>query len=489
MIEAHDFPRRDEFVNRANDLDRLEEWWRGPSRDAVCLYGRRRVGKSWLFRAFAHGKPALVLVADERALAPQLRRFADTLEAALGVRPELNDLPALLRAAYRAGRKQKLLVIIDEFPHLLPGGAAGGRVLSAVQAVMEEERENSKTKLLLCGSLIGQMESLLDQSSPLHGRLRPLDVRPLTFGEAQSLLEADEPAEARITRYAVTGGMARHLAELGRGGDLRTLVCRHALDRRGPLFRDPRDVLERELRNPATYFSILEELALGEAGLRHLATALGGSDASLTSYLSTLRKMRLITEHAPAGAHALSRQRRYRLDDGFVRFWFRFVFPHQDDLESGLAPEDLWDGEIAEFLPQHVAQTFESLCRLYVRRVYGREAPTVGGWWGSALNERPERRQEEIDVVGLQRKRLQVVGECKWTRSVMPASVLEDLRAYKIPAVAHKHSLKTGASGPRIVLFARGGFSKALHEIAAADPQVELIDAGDLVRVLTKNVT
>src|SRR5918997_22076 len=111
---AFSFPAHEDFLNRSRDLARMEDWWNGPDRNALALFGRRRVGKSWLFRRFAHGKPALVLVADKRTKGAQLRRFANRLEPLIGVRPDLPDLPALFEALYRLAASDKVLVIIDE---------------------------------------------------------------------------------------------------------------------------------------------------------------------------------------------------------------------------------------------------------------------------------------------------------------------------------------------------------------------------------------
>jgi AAA+ ATPase superfamily predicted ATPase len=349
---------------------------------------------------------------------------------------------------------------------------------------MEEERDNSKTKLILCGSIIAQMESLLAQKSPLHGRLQPLDVRPMTFGEAQQLLQPGQPADL-ITRYSVAGGMARYLAEVGSGGSLRQRVCQRVLDRQGPLFNDPRLVLERELHAPAIYFSLLEELARGKAGIDHLAKTLGSRSATLSSYVDTLREMRLVTVHRPAGAAASSRKRKYRLDDGFIRFWFRFVFPHQEDLDAGLSPTGLWDGVIDGELSEHTAQTFEDLCRVYTRRRYGATAPNVGGWWGEAVPRyKPERREEEIDIVGLKHKRAEIVGECKWTKGQMSRSVLDELQTYKLPALLRDKAIKPPREGPRILLFGRSGFSAGLQEAASVNRHVELITVDHLVAEL-----
>lgn len=479
------FAARDAFINRTEDLVRLDDWFGDRTRDALCVYGRRRVGKSWLFRRFADGKDAVILVADERAFAPQFSKFAEQIDEDLGIRPQIDNAADLVRVLYRLGRTQKVLAVIDEFPFLLPKGQGRSEMLSAIAAVMEDERDNSQTKLLLCGSIISQMESLLEQSSPLHGRLQPMDVRPMSFSEAAPLLKSGESAEQRIIRFSVAGGMARYLAELGSGGTLRQLVCKRVLDRRAPLFDDPRLVLERELREPATYFSLLEELAGGEAGIDHLSTALGMTSNTLTGYLETLQRMQLISQHQPAGAPTTGRKRKYRLDDGFVRFWFRFVFRYQQDLESGLAPGDLWDAIIADQLSEHTAQTFEDLCRTFTRQRFGRQAPTVGGWWGESLRTFRDRSQEEVDVVALKHKRLEIVGECKWTAGQMKHKVLADLRTFKIPAMHASPTLKPAAGGPQILLFARSGFEATLQDAAIQDPAVTLVDVDELVTELT----
>lgn len=487
-MEPYSWTARDEFQNRAEDLARMEQWWDGPTRDALVVLGRRRVGKSWLFRRLANEKPALILVADEVLPATQMNRFADELEPVLGVRPDIPDVSTLIQMLYRLGDQEKVLVVIDEFPYLLPGRRDERQaVLSQVQAVMEAERDQSQTKLMLCGSVIAQMESLFDPKSPLHGRLQALDVWPMGFTEARELMDDGDDHAQRITRYAVAGGMARYLAELGSGAPLQDLVCDRVLDRRGPLFSDPRNVLEQELRSPATYLSILEALSHHAAPIDHLANTLQQKTATLSPYLATLEAMRLVSVRRPVGSPAGARGRHYNLSDGFIRFWFRFVFPNQTDLQSGLAPEDLWAGLIEEQLPDFVAPTYETLCTRYARMTYGALAPTVGGWWGNALNEHRKtgaRSTEEIDIVGAQHKNLRLVGECKWTASPMPQQVLDDLRTYKVPAIAQEGNLRVTREGPRVLLFARSGFESALEKEAANDDQVDLIGLEQLVDTL-----
>lgn len=478
-MDPYCFPAHDRFVDRKADLARLEDWWSGSETNALALYGRRRVGKSWLVRRFADGKPAVVLVADRRAQVPQLDRFADVLAPLLGVRPALESLAALLEALYALGQKEKMLAVIDEFPYLLPAGEADrGEALTSMQAVMEE-RDASQLKLVLCGSYIGQMERLL--SGPLRGRLTPLLVRSLDLAEASAYFEPEVGPAEKVERYAVAGGMSLYLDELGRGGPLRQRVCTRVLDPRGPLFNDPREVLEEELRSPGVYYSLLEELSTGRKSLADLATALGRRTPDLQGYLKTLRGMQVVDRHAPVTARDDERNHRWSLSDGFMRFWFRFVFPYQEDLRSGLAPGLLYRGEIETQLADHVSPTFEVLCRDWVLRT-GR-ATRVGAWWGNSLSEHRRTRArttEEVDVVGLARSIVSVVGECKWTRGQIPHTVLDHLDVYKVPAM-REGKIRFPKGGPEIVLFSRAGFTDGLKRAADERADLTLVSVEQLV--------
>ncbi len=485
-MDAFSFPAHDRFLNRTADLARMEDWWSGDERNALVLYGRRRVGKSWLFREFANDKQALLLVAERRVETAQLERFADRLEPLLGFRPTLRGVPALIEALYTLAADQKLLVMIDEFPYLLPAREKHRiEVLTAIQAVMEE-RDASQLKLVLCGSYIGQMEKLL--RGPLRGRLTPMMVDPLSFVDAQEFVPPETPAVERVERFAVSGGMSLYLDELASGGPLRDRICTRVLDPRGPLFNDPREVLEEELRAPSVYYSLLEELSTGKKSLGDLGSALGRRTTDLQSYLNTLREMRIVYRSASVTALADERGYRYALADDFMRFWFRFVFPFQEELKTGLTPRALYDTEISPMLPEHISLTFEALCRRWVRTT--ERATRVGEWRGNSLNKLRRdgtRRSEEIDVVGLKRSAVAILGECKWTKRPMGLDVLTDLDEFKIPALR-----QTGvrmAKDAQIVLLSKSGFTSELTRAANQRQDVVIVDVAQVVGELMTPTT
>lgn len=474
------WPLVDEFLDREEELSRLEAWWAGPERTPINLYGRRRVGKSWLLRRFAHGKPAVILASERLAPGTQMARFASLLEPGLGVRPEIPNLATLFRVLFRLARHAPALVVIDEFPWLLPSGEAErDRALSTIQAAIEDESERSSLKLVLCGSAIAQMQSLMAERGPLHGRLTPLEVRPLRYARAQVFLDALEPLQ-RVERFAIAGGMPRYLSTLAHG-DLQQLVCARVLDPNGALWNEGRAILEQELSQPGVYFSILEQLATGAKEVSRIAAGAHIENTAVNRYLATLAQLRIVARKLPIGARIVSRGGHWELSDSFLRFWFRFVFPYQSELEAGLTPTDLWHGIVKPALSDHVAPVFEELCRDWVRTHCGRTAQRVGGWWGPARNDlrrAGSRTTEEIDIVGTSGNRVTLVGECRWRNKPMDGTILREIEDYKLPAL-RQSGLQVDPH-PHILLFSRAGHNQALQQVAAGDPHLRLLGIHEL---------
>jgi len=467
----------DSFENRDAELARMQLWWESGTPQPLAILGRRRVGKSWLFRRFAHTKPALILVAEQLPLQTQLNRFARDLTEVLGFTPQLTSIGDLVRALYRAASDDALLVVIDEFPYLL--GASHTEAVAAaseLQAAMEAERDSSHLRLIVCGSQVSQMESLFGEGNPLHGRLERLEVRPLPYSAAHGLLGGlDDPVE-RFERYSVCGGMPLYLSRLGTG-DLRNVVCQEVLDPLAPLWDEGRIVVEQELREPRVYLALLERLAGAPQQINELAQHAGLDSARASKYMATLADLRLVSRIIPVGAVRDSRDGRWRLEDPFLRFWYRFVFPNQSDLEGGVDLGVLFDTAVAPHLADHCAPVFEEWALRWLRSTHSEVAVNWGRWWGRAANtyrRSGERSTEEIDAVGIQRNRVAAVAECKWTNKALTPTIVTDLERYKIPALADAGMKVAGR--PKLILACRSGYTEDLVTMAADRDDIELVD-------------
>lgn len=478
-VPIFEFPFADDFAGRVDQLSALETWWQKPTAEPINMFGRRRVGKSWLFRKFAHGKKAILLVAASTTLTDQLSKFADRLAPFLGgVVPNIKDIGTLFQILYGLGEKEKLLVVIDEFPYLLGFNKKEiFKSLSLVQAAMEQNKDTSRVKIILCGSAQAQMESMQEMASPLYDRLRRFEVAPLTFQESKGFFSGTDLTD-HLTRYAIAGGMPKYLASIGKG-DLASVIASEVVSVNSVLFDQVEQSLDSELRESRTYFSILEQLAVRPMSSSEIGSAIGKPSGYLAPYLNKLQVIRVISSKTPVGAEDDSRTTKWECLDGYIRFYFRFVFPYKENLDAGGAdPTQHVAEHIMPFLSEHTSLEFEKVFRRWVNQNYP-QASLVGNWWGKSLPGM-QHDIEEIDLLGIKGSKIILAAEAKWQVDKLKLSVYTRLVQDKIPAVE-----ATGMKRPnqmKIILASKGGFTPDVIILAKSDSNVRLVDATEILR-------
>lgn len=104
--------------------------------------------------------------------------------------------------------------------------------------------------------------------------------------------------------------------------------CR--LDNYSALFREPDFLLREELKEIERYCGILFALASGAPGARQITDKTGISERNLHYYFQNLIELGYVSRRHPLTEQTPSpRQGQFRIEDPLLRFWFRFVYPHQ----------------------------------------------------------------------------------------------------------------------------------------------------------------
>jgi uncharacterized protein len=457
------------FINRKTELEQLGRLYGSDRAELFVLYGRRRVGKTELLRAFCAGKPHLFFIATLSSDSEQLANFSQQIygfnhhevpsgftfpswEAAFR---SLADLP-MQPAAHRP------VVVMDEFTYLISGNRA---IPSILQKVWDEKLKNTRLMLVLCGSYIGMMETdVLGHQAPLYGRrtastfLRPLDLT------SAALFFPRYSADEQFMAWAILGGMPYYLSAFSDQQDLLVNVRQQILDTQtGPLFNEPRLLLMEELREPRNYFSILRAIAQGRTRLNEITLASGVKEVnSVSRYLDILQQMRLVTRRVPATESQPEKSKKglYQIDDHFLRFWFRYVHPNQAGLDLGLT-EGILEQRIRPDLDHFAAAAFEEAAQGYVARLAQTGHLTflpeqIGGWWN---------RDTEIDVLAISHtERTALAGECKWSVNPIGTNILDGLKQKGNVLLQNSDIQKV-----QFALFSRSGFTPALKEQAGAE--------------------
>src|SRR6185437_14255141 len=331
------------FIGREREVNALSRILTSRQPALVVVYGRRRVGKSTLLRHVTQRLDAVYYQATRVADADNQELFKRAIASVCGNDPVLEGLNGWESIFHHLGqharrRSESLVVVLDEFPYLCEGS---GGLPSIVQKVWEDIREQRvPLTLILCGSRISFMETLLAERNPLHGRQSAeFAIQPLTYREAAAFVPRWS-VDDRLRLFGIFGAMPYYLSLLDPAAPLAANICRLLLDDGAPLREEPTHLLQAEWNQIARYASILRAIADGCTQLMDIAGRVlpsGESGSALTSYLATLQGLRLVS-----AAHSLDirdperrRNTRYYLDDPFLAFYYRFILPNLSAIQAG----------------------------------------------------------------------------------------------------------------------------------------------------------
>lgn len=405
------------FVDRQEELARLDRVAASEEGGLVVVYGRRRVGKTRLLLEWAKKHGGVYTVADQSVAELQRRYFAEALGGALPGFAEVEYpdwrslLSRLAREAQHAGWRGPL--IFDELPYLV---LASPELPSVLQRWIDHDAREARLAVAIAGSSQRMMQGfVLSGDAPLFGRARQiLEIQPLPPVYLRDVF--DVPDGVRLVElYTAWGGIPRYW-ELAQdaGADVRGQVDQLVLDPLGPLHREPDRLLLEEIPSALETRPLLDAIGAGAHRVSEIAGRLGRPATSMARPLERLLALGLVRRELPFGEDEKSSKRAlYKIADPFFRLWFRVVAPYRAQLASGTpaARRQL----LARFWDGLCAQAWEELCRQQVPRLP--EQGTLGqlGPWGPA-SRWWHGNQPEWDVVSESLDGTRVLlGEAKWS--------------------------------------------------------------------------
>lgn len=130
-----------------------------------------------------------------------------------------------------------------------------------------------------------------------------------------------------------------------------------------PLFEEPVSLLRQEVREPASYNSIISAIAAGASRISEISTESHVDSNACAIYLRTLLELGLMLKERPYGEKT-ERKSLYRIADNMFRFWYQFVLPNSSLIERG-GTQRVYD-RIAPQFPHFMGQIFEQICHEYL---------------------------------------------------------------------------------------------------------------------------
>ena len=456
------------FVDREQEMETLQNEYEREGSALVVLYGRRRVGKSTLISEFIKGKKALFFLASEESEVQNRNAFkekaAEFIDSDLLRSADIKSWDVLFKAIMDTPFDSKPVIVLDEFQYL---GKANSAFPSVFQRIWEEILKDKSVMVILCGSLISMMESqTLAYGSPLYGRrTAQIRLKQIPFGYYHQFFPGKNRREL-IERYAITGGVPKYIELFSEQKDIYSAIEKCVLNRSGYLYDEPHFLLQQEVSEVGSYFSIIKAIAAGNSKLSAIASVLEVKATSLTKYLKTLIDLDILEREVPITEENPEKSKKglYKIKDNYLRFWFAFVYPNMSFIESGHSGI-VMNKIRSSLVKNHTAFVYEDVCKERMWDLNGQGVwpfyfAKLGRYWDS---------KDEIDIVALdpEGKNL-ILGECKYWTEPVDISVLQDLEA-KEASVAWERDKRS----VWYILFSASGFTAEL--VKEAESRTDLV--------------
>ena len=374
-----------------------------------------------------------------------------------------------------------MIYLLDELPYAAESDAA---MLSALQHAWDQFFQHSNLVIILCGSHVRVMETLLSRQSPLFGRMTAQwHLEPLPFSSLQEFFP-EWAADERVAAFAIVGGIPAYLNWFNANQSLVENIRNVILSPGGMFLAEPAFLLYDEVHELKNYLAILKAIGNGNHALGEIGKHAFLPSTTVNAYLSTLQELRLVERRLPVtvriGQQNKSRAGRYHLSDPYFRFYFHFLAPFQD---NPLMQTDQILERIQQDLRAFVGATaFEELCRQWAitegkAGKLGFTPIAVGSHWS---------RRVQVEVVALNWGSKEILlGECKWGSDRVDRQVARDLTGEKtrltlldLPDLGHGWQVY-------YALFGRQGFTEAARNEIQTLGGV-CIDLVDLDKVLSQ---
>jgi len=356
--------------------------------------GRRRIGKTALLTQTFRGKPMLYFFVEKKNEVLLCEEFVTEIQDKLGVTifGKISSFKDVFGYLMELSQNRHFTLIIDEFQEFRNINSS---IYSEMQNIWDVHKNNSKLNLILCGSVYSLMKKIFENSKePLFGRATTkMQVKSFDITTIKEIIRDYHPDfsnEDLLAFYLFTGGVAKYVELLADAPafTLESIVNEVFSD--NSLFLDEgKNVLIDEFgKDYGNYFSILSLIASSKTSRPEIESVLnmnvGGFLDKLENEYSLLTKVRPVFSK-PAGKNV-----KYRLNDNFLNFWFRFIYKYSGAVET----------ESYNYLKEIVSRDYTTysgqILERYFREKIMKEEnlSAIGSYWESG-------NQNEIDIIAI----------------------------------------------------------------------------------------
>ncbi len=345
------------LIGRTEEISILEEIFCSDKPEFLALYGRRRVGKTYLIRRFFEGKNAIFFnVAGSKGgtRTEQIAHFIEQVGKAFYggtslMVPKNWDAAfnMLTHAIEQQGKKKKIVLFFDELPWM---ATKKSHLLQTLDYYWNQHWSNDKRiKLIICGSSASWIiNNIVKNKGGLHNRItQKIYLEPYTISETKHFLESRGiklKNQQVLLIYMVTGGVPYYLSHIKKWLSASQIIENLAFTKKGILLEEFDSLFSSLFDNSEVYIHLVRTIASQRNGIgqRELLKTIGKAKMGSTGIkkLKELEETGFIMSFMP---HSHNRQGiYYRITDEYILFYLKWIEPIKKTLQRKSLDHGNW---------------------------------------------------------------------------------------------------------------------------------------------------
>jgi uncharacterized protein len=325
------------MIGRKKELEILANAYASKKAELIAVFGRRRVGKTYLVGSFFEGKIDFELTGlKDGTKQQQLRNFAYSLKDVQKLEtlppPPINWLEAFhqLKTYLESleNTEKRKVVFIDELPWM-----AGGRsdFLTGFSYFWNSYAVKANIVVVICGSATAWMiQKIINDKGGLHNRVtRRIHLQSFTLAETEAYFQEKHIAFDRyqlLLLYMTMGGIPHYLDQVEGGKSAIQNIDDICFKPQGLLRTEFDNLYSALFSNSDRYECIVSELSSTWKGMSRaeIITKTKISDGGgLTMMLQELEQSGFISSYIPFGKK--KKDTLFRLTDCYSLFYLKFI--------------------------------------------------------------------------------------------------------------------------------------------------------------------
>lgn len=356
------------FIGRNSELKSIKNFFNSENSRAALIYGRRRIGKTELLKHALKNSNFISIYYEckETSEENNVSSLGTIVSETLSFPPlAFSNFEQILNFIYNQTENKEIILILDEYSYL-------EKVVKGLNSIIQsfiDNHKKSKLKIVLCGSYIETMESLLEKQNPLFGRFDLIiNLKAMDYYDS-ALFYKDFSNEDKVRLYSVFGGIPYYNRLVDSSKTVKENIINLIASNGSRLENEVSMYLRSEISKMTNAYEVFETLSKGYVRFADILSQSNvSSSPALADILAKLIKMEVVKKESPINDENNKKKSGYYISDQLSLFYFKYVYRNLSRLNV-MNSDIFYEKFINEdFENQFVPKSFENVCKEFLIR-------------------------------------------------------------------------------------------------------------------------